>query len=98
MNCTQEILEGIESGRFFDSHYVINCAIKDHSDDYIRFVSQYANGDWPTLTAHQQIGQQIAKFEGQLVERQPDQSHSLNIHGNGSECALWKRIKRGVTL
>lgn len=97
MECIQAILEDVTSGHFFDSHYIIDCAIKDHSDDYLRFVSQYANSDQPTFTAHQQIGQQIAKFEGKLVERQPGQSHSLNIHGNGCQCALWKRIS-GVSL
>lgn len=92
MNCIQEILQGVTVGHFFDSHYIINCAIKNHSDDYLRFVSQYANSEQPTFTAHQQIGQQIAKFENNLVQRQKAQSHSLNIHGNGSQCALWKRI------
>lgn len=92
MECIQDILENVTLGHFFDSHYVIDCAIKEHSDNYIRFVLQYANSDQPTLTAHQQIGQQIAKFEGKLVERQSGQSHSLNIHGIGGQCALWKRI------
>ena len=92
MNFIEQILLSIQVGFFFDTHYVINCAIKDYSDDYIQFVSQYANSEQPTLTAHQQFGHQLAKFEGKFVERQSAQSHSLNIHGNGSECALWKRI------
>lgn len=92
MECIRVILKEVVSGNFFDSHYVIDCAIKNYTDDYLRFVSQYANSDQPTFTAHQQIGHQIAKFEGKLVERQPGQSHSMNIHGNGSPCALWKRV------
>jgi hypothetical protein len=92
MECIREIVQGVKVGCFFDTHYVINRAIKDYSDDYLRFVSQFANSEQPTFTAHQQIGQQVAKYEKKLVERQASQSHSLNIHGNGSECALWKRI------
>lgn len=92
MNWIEQILLGIQAGFFFDTHYVIDCAIKDHSDDYIRFVSDYAKSERPTLTAHQQIGHLIAEFEGTLVRRQDGQSWSLNIHCNGSECALWIRI------
>lgn len=94
MKSFEDVIRGIDTGCFFDSHFIIDQMLSNHSDDYIRFVSRYADGDEPTLTAHQQIGHQIAKFEGHLVERQPDQSHSFNIHGNGSECALWKRINK----
>ncbi len=93
MKCIEQVLKDIEVGRFFDSHYVIDRAIKEHSDEYIKFTSKYADSNEPTLTAHQMIGHQIAKFEGVLVERQQgQQSWSTNIHGNGSTCALWKRI------
>ena len=92
MDFVKKIIEKVKEGHNFDTHHVINCAIKDYSDDYIQFVSQYAGSEQPTFTAHQQFGHQIAKLEGTFVKRQPDQSHSLNIHGNSSECALWKRI------
>ena len=92
MNCIKAILEIIDVGCIFDSHYVINRGIKEFSDEYIRFVSKHADSNEPTLTAHQMIGHEIAKFEGILVERQKGQSWSENIHGNGSTCALWKRI------
>lgn len=92
MKCIEAILTSIEVGCFFDSHYVTNRMIREYSDEYIKFTSKYADSNKPTLTAHQMIGHQIAKFEGILVERQKGQSWSANIHENGSTCALWKRI------
>ncbi len=92
MQCIEQILMDIEVGCFFDSHYIIDRAFKNHSDDYLRFTSQYRDSQEQMLTAHQQIGHQIANFKGRLVERQPGESWSVNIHGNGSPCALWKRI------
>ena len=92
MNCIEEILLGIESGCFFDSHYIVKCMIRDFSDDYLAIAKKIDSTNNLTLRTHQQIGHLIAKFEGKLIERQNDQSHSLNIHCNGSKCALWKRI------
>jgi len=92
MKCIEEILLGIETGCFFDSHYVTECMRQDFSDEYFSIVKQIDSEANLTLRAHQQIGHQIAKFEGKLVERQNGQSHSLNIHGKGGTCALWKRI------
>ena len=92
MNCLEQILKDIKVGYFFDTHYVTDRAIKEHTDDYLIFAAQYTKREMPTLTAHRQIGHQIAKFEGTLVERQKGQSWSVNIHGNGGGCALWKRI------
>ena len=92
MNCIEEILLCIESGCFFDSHYVVECMIRDFSDEYLAIAQKIDSTNTLTLRTHQQIGNLIAKFEGKFVERQNDQSHSLNIHGNGSTCALWKRI------
>ena len=91
MKCIQEILVGIEKGCFFDSHYVTDLLIKDYSDEYLVMANNIDAEDTLTLRLHQQIGKKIAKFTG-LVERQDGQSWSLNIHGNGSSCALWKRI------
>lgn len=86
------IIESIPLGRTFDSHFVINQLIKDYSDEYINFTSKFAKGNNSTLAAHGNIGQQISRFEGQLVEQQTGKSCSENIHDNPSECALWKRI------
>jgi hypothetical protein len=88
----RDILENIPRGFMFDSHFVIQRMIKNHSDAYIRFVARYAKGKEPTLNAHQRIGQEIKKFDGRIVEKQKKDSWSENIHGNASSCALWKRI------
>lgn len=88
----REILTGIPSGHVFDSHFIIDEILRRGSDEYIRFGSHYAESETPTLTSHQQIGQQIASFEGILVERQPSQAYSYNIHNTASECALWRRL------
>ena len=92
MGCIEKILMGIETGCFFDSHHVTECMRRDFSDEYLAVAQQIDSTNNLTLRAHQQIGHQIAKFEGKLVERQPSQSWSLNIHGNANSCALWKRI------
>lgn len=92
MKCIEEILLGIETGCFFDSHYVTECLRRDFSDEYLDVGRHIDSTNNLTLRTHQQIGHQIAKFEGKLVERQQVQSHSFNIHGNGSTCALWRRI------
>ena len=92
MKCIQEILEGIEKGCYFDSHYVTSTLIKEHTDEYLAMAQGINAEDTLTLRHHQQIGKKIAKFEGKLVERQPTQSFSVNVHGNGGSCALWKRI------
>ena len=87
-----DVLNEIPIGHVFDSHFVIEEIRRRNSDEYIRFTSDFAGSLLPTLTSHQQIGHQIAAFEGTLVERLPDQSYSINIHDNASECALWKKL------
>ena len=92
MRCIEEILLAIDTDSFFDSHYISECMRRKFSDEYLAIAKQIDSTDNLTLRAHQQIGHQIAKFEGKLVERQPSQSWSLNVHGNANSCALWKRI------
>lgn len=92
MSCIQEILERIEKGCYFDSHYVTDLMIRDHSDEYLCMAKDINTKENLTLRLHQQIGNKIAKLEGALVKRQDGQSWSLNIHGNSGSCALWKRI------
>ena len=93
MECIETILKDIEAGIFFDSHYLVDRMVRDFSDDYLR-IAQKVDSETENLTlrVHQQIGHMIAKFKGTLVERQDAQSLSMNIHGNESSCALWKRI------
>lgn len=91
----QEIIESIPSGMMFDSHFVINRLIRNHTDEYLVFASVYANSpnmDRLTYRVHQQIGQVINSFNNDLVRRQQNDSWSENIHGNVNEVALWQRI------
>lgn len=94
MECIETIIQDIEVNSFFDSHYVIARMIRDFSDNYLR-IAQKIDPETKhlTLRVHQQIGNMINKLNGRLVERQNSQSLSMNIHGNESSCALWKRIK-----
>ena len=93
MNCIETILQDIELGSFFDSHFLIDRMIRDFSDDYLR-IAQNIDPETTNLTlrVHQQIGNMISNFKDTLVERQQAQSTSMNIHGSESTCALWKRI------
>ena len=75
------LVREIPGGTYFDSHHIINLLLKNYSDVY----NQYAN---PTLPKHGNIGKIINTL--QEVEY-IGQSRSLNIHGNISECALWKK-------
>jgi len=88
----QSILSEIEPGYRFDSHFVIRQLIKRDSDSYLRFCSQYAKSNETTLTAHQQIGQEIKRFDNDLIKREDCDSWSENIHAKASKCAAWKRI------
>ena len=85
------ILEGIPEGHVFDSHYVTNALIakEEFTDAYLEFACNYTNGQRPTLRTHQQIGRVIGSNE--IVERLNYESWSMNIHGRGSKCALWRR-------
>jgi len=87
----KNVLLGIETGRVFDSHYVIKELIENYSDEYIRFMSQYKDSEQITLTGHQMIGHEIKRFDGNIIERMDYQSWSKNIHGKPGGCALWKK-------
>ena len=57
MECIETILQDIEVGCFFDSHFVVDRIIRDFSDDYLR-IAQNTDPSTETLTlrVHQQIG------------------------------------------
>jgi alanine racemase len=88
----KSIILEIRNGVMFDSHFVIDKIIREHSDDYLRFVSSHLASAEETEFAHSQLAKIISSFEGTLVEQQGAKSHSYNIRGNTSECALWLRI------
>jgi hypothetical protein len=85
------IINIIPRGCIFDSHYIIEQLIKNYSDEYINFVSQYANTPLATLTAHGKIGQEISKLNGICIKLD-NESFSYNIHNNPSLCAAWQKL------
>ncbi|MCB4792195.1 MAG: hypothetical protein LHV68_09935 [Elusimicrobia bacterium] len=85
------ILNIIPRGYVFDSHYVITQLIKKESDVYLNFASAINTETNRTLVAHGQIGQEIATFQGVLVES-IGREWSENIHGNSSECEAWRKL------
>jgi len=92
MECIEQILQDIQIGCFFDSHYVTNQLTSGYSDEYLGIAQRIKSKENLTLRTHQRIGNEIAKFKDRLVERQPGESWSVNIHGKANSCALWKRI------
>jgi hypothetical protein len=88
----KEILNKIESGHVFDSHYVVNELIEKHTDEYLRFAAQYAEGGEPTLKTHQEIGRIIKGFVDVLVKRFDYESWSLTVHHTPGSCALWLKL------
>ncbi len=87
----RSIVDSVPYGCIFDSHFVINRLIKDHSDEYLRFASQFASSNQLTLSVHGMIGQLINRFDGSLLHRINDESYSENIHGNPSRCTCWQK-------
>lgn len=84
------ILSSIRKGFIFDSHYIINCLIRFHSDEYLEFASGINADTGKTLAVHGLIGKEIAKFENKnTISRLKDMAWSENIHGNSSECTAW---------
>ena len=81
INTITALVDGIPKGFYFDTHLIINLLIKNNSDIY----NLYTN---PTLPKHGNIGQIIKALKS---VKYIGQSHSLNIHGNVSECALWRK-------
>jgi len=91
-NAINEIISIIPRGRVFDSHYVISQIIKNHSNTYLNFASEITAESDKTLVVHGRIGKEIAKFEGDLVQRIEGMSWSENIHGNSSDCTAWRKL------
>ncbi|GBU26347.1 hypothetical protein R83H12_03043 [Fibrobacteria bacterium R8-3-H12] len=87
-NSIQEIIKKIPKGKIFDSHYVINQLIAEHSDEYLAFASQVKTHK--TATVHGLIAKEIKNLPS-LVEQVEGEFWSDNIRGNASECAGWRR-------
>lgn len=91
-NIIESIVLEARKGVMFDSHFVIDKIIREHSDEYLRFASNHLANSGETEYLHSQLAKLISSFEGILVLQQDQKSHSYNIRGNASECALWLRI------
>jgi len=89
----REIISEIPCGCVFDSHYVISTLIQKHSDAYLNFADGLVSSESKTLSMHGKIGQEIAKFQGELIDKLPDESWSLNIHQNASKCTAWRKTR-----
>jgi len=88
----QTIVEGIDKGCFFDSHFIIDTIIRDFSDEYLKYAKGNAAKDKVTEYLHSCIAKEISHFKGTLVKQIEGDSLSYNIRGNASKCALWQRI------
>ena len=90
----RNILNEINSGFIFDTHFVIDQLISLYSDEYLDFACSVNASDKKTSLVHGFIGKEIDKFvkEG-LIENVPNESWSKNIHGKASKCTAWKKIK-----
>ena len=89
----EAIIRGIHPGMYFDSHFIIDSLIREHSDTYLSFAAENLPRGRITETLHSRIANLIADFQGTLVERIGSGSNSMsfNIHGRASQCALWLR-------
>jgi len=87
----KKILDNIPPKHIFDSHFVINQLIKNHSDIYLQYANKFTDTNKITLSMHGQIGQIIDRFNS--IEQLEDKSWSENIHSNASECTCWRKLK-----
>jgi hypothetical protein len=102
-NVIRKIIGKIRQGRVFDSHYVINKLISEHSDVYLLFASELLNSHKTvkergiTIYIHSQIAQKIGDpVLSDLVTRveldgKETKFWSDNIHEKASDCAGWRR-------
>jgi len=88
----EQIIRERQRDEVFDSHFVIDTIIRNHSDEYLRFAAEHLPQGIVTQHIHAEIAKLISSFADELVVNMGYQSISYNIRGNASECALWRRI------
>ncbi|HET9178773.1 MAG TPA: hypothetical protein VFQ24_10505 [Terriglobia bacterium] len=86
----RQIVDEVPQGCIFDSHFVINQLIKRCSDQYLAFASKFAGGKRATLAAHGQIGMEINKLDGTVIEKIGD-AWSETIHTAPGRCTCWRK-------
>ncbi len=82
------ILIKVPKTMVFDSHFVIERLIIEHSDSYLDYVKMHPNSN--TVQIHGKIARRITKSK--YAKKQGFESFSSNIHTKGSSCAAWKRV------
>jgi hypothetical protein len=87
-NAIDSIIGEISVGCIFDSHFIINQLIRNHSDAYLEFAKSF-NGSGITSVMHGHIGQKIDKLS---CVKQLGKSISENIHTKASECTCWRKV------
>ena len=88
----EQIIRRVDKGNAFDSHFVIDTIIREHSDEYLTFVAKHLASSKVTEYAHSELAKIIASFRGRLVQDLHCKSTSYNIRGKASSCSLWERI------
>ena len=86
----EAIIFAVTPGLMFDSHYVIDTLIKEHSDDYLAFAAQRLPAGQITSYLHSEIAKIIGRTG--FATQAGVQSLSYTIHGTASPCALWQRV------
>ena len=86
----RQIIEPISVGYIFDSHFVIDCLIRQNTNAYFDFVRANPNANVNHIHGH--IAKIISRQQD-LVRQVEGKSWSINIHGVASDCAAWRRIR-----
>ena len=86
----RQVIEQIEPGHIFDSHFVIAMLIRDHSNEYIRFAASFPQAGFTTENMHSHLSKQIPLCGIPVIRQQP-QAWSVNIHGIAGPCACWRK-------
>lgn len=81
-----KIVSNIPNGIYFDSHYVIECLIKEHLDVYIQCATENQSAE----NYHSEISKMLK--DESLNIKQCGRSLSFNIKGNANKCMLWKKL------
>jgi hypothetical protein len=86
------IVNEVPQGFVFDSHFIINELVKRFSDQYLSFASRFAaDNQQVTMTTHGQIGQEINRLDGTVIQRIGN-AWSENIHKTPSQCTCWRKL------
>lgn len=89
-NAILTIIDSIPSGEYFDSHYVIQNLIKNHSEEYLTFCKHFWNTKIMTNIAHAQLGTQIMSVcKGLNMKKIDSKVISSYVHKSRNNCAIF---------